>query len=158
MTNKWIPIKYRPLTIEERKNFAEYWGVEYCDTAEEVAFDCRMPEDGQEILITTMWGVQTDICTSDPDEGCGLEGRGDWDGVTAWMPLPEPYKEEQGKTHGESNKSEYDALKAENRRLTGELEQVYERLNDLTEKIKNIAEKHNIKATNVENLQENDIN
>lgn len=49
-------------------------------------------------------------------------------------------------------------LKAENRRLTGELEQVYERLNDLTEKIKNIAEKHNIKATNVENLQEKDIN
>jgi hypothetical protein len=53
---------------------------------------------------------------------------------------------------------DYFALKAENRRLTGELEQVYERLNDLTEKIKNLAEKHNIKATNVENLQEKDIN
>lgn len=58
----------------------------------------------------------------------------------------------------ESNKSEYDALKAENRRLTGELEQVYERLNNLTEKIKNTTEKHNIKATNVENLREIDIN
>ena len=57
-----------------------------------------------------------------------------------------------------TKESEYLALKAENRRLTGELEQVYERLNDLTEKIKNIAEKHNIKPTNVENLRENDIN
>lgn len=57
-----------------------------------------------------------------------------------------------------TKESEYLALKAENRRLTGELEQAYESLNNLTEKIKNIAEKHNIKPTNVENLRENDIN
>lgn len=71
------------------------------------------------------------ICVVDAVEGI------DWDKAF------EAYKE--------SNKIEYDALKAENRRLTGELEQVYERLNDL-------IEKHNIKATNVENLREIDIN
>lgn len=162
MTYKWIPIKRRPLTEEERESILDYYGANFEITSNECVFDCHMPEDGQEILISTSWGVRIDKCEYDyTDVGLNLyslEEYGDWDDVTAWMPVPEPYKKEQEKTHKESNKSEYDALKAENRRLTGELEQVYERLNDLTEKIKNIAEKHNIKATNVENLQENDIN
>lgn len=92
----WIPITYRPLTVEERIAFAEYYGVEYCDTSEEKAFNCPMPEDGQEILISTSWGVAEDVADNDVDgEGftCyGLENNGDWDGVDAWMPKPEPYK------------------------------------------------------------------
>lgn len=93
---EWIPIKYRPLTEEERIAFADHYGVEYCDTLEEKAFACPMPEDGQGILISTSWGVVEDVVDNDIDgEGfiCyGLEINGDWDGVDAWMPKPEPYK------------------------------------------------------------------
>lgn len=96
LTGKWIPIHYRPLTVEERIAFAEHYGIEYCDTLEEKAFACPMPEDGQSILISTSWGVVEDVADNDIDgEGfiCyGLEGNGDWDGVEAWMPKPEPYK------------------------------------------------------------------
>jgi len=95
---EWIPIKYRPLTSEERKKLAEHYGIEYCDTLDEKAFDCPMPEDGQSILISTSWGVVEDVADNDIDgEGfiCrGLESNGDWDGVEAWMPKPEPYKKE----------------------------------------------------------------
>lgn len=92
---KWIPIKYRPMTTEERIEFADYYGIEYCDTVDEKAFDCPMPEDGQEILISGSWGVSTDVADNDIDGGYtvyGLEGNGDWEGIYAWMPLPEPYK------------------------------------------------------------------
>ena len=90
----WIPIEYRPLTEEERIKFSEYWGVEYCDTLSEKAFDCPMPKHNQEILLTTKWGTKEDVCLYDPDEGYSLEENGDWDGVIAWMPKPEPYKED----------------------------------------------------------------
>lgn len=93
---EWIPITYRPLTVDERIAFADHYGVEYCDTLEEKAFACPMPEDGQSILISTSWGVVEDVVDNDIDgEGfiCyGLEINGDWDGVDAWMPKPEPYK------------------------------------------------------------------
>lgn len=100
MEIKWNPIKYRPMTTDERIKFAEYWGVEYCDTADEKVFCCSMPEDGQEILVSTERYVHIDVCCYDPDEGYGLEENGDWDGVTAWMPLPEPYKPEGGGDNG----------------------------------------------------------
>ena len=95
---EWIPVTYRPMTEEERIAFAEHYGIEYCDTLDEKAFDCPMPEDRQEILISTSWGVVEDVADNDIDgEGfiCyGLETNGDWDGVEAWMPKPEPYKKE----------------------------------------------------------------
>jgi len=52
-----------------------------------------------QILISTPWGVSKDIVAIDDCEGIGLEERGDFDNVLAWMPLPEPYKEE-GETDG----------------------------------------------------------
>lgn len=98
LDSQWIPIRYRPLTVKERIALAEHYGIEYCDTLDEKAFDCPMPEDRQEILISTSWGVVEDVADNDIDgEGfiCyGLENNGDWDGVDAWMPKPEPYKEE----------------------------------------------------------------
>lgn len=97
-TPEWIPIRMRPMTSKERIEFAKHYGIEYCDTSEEKAFDCPMPEDGQEILISTLWGVTEDVADNDIDgEGfiCyGLEANGDWDGVEAWMPKPERYKKE----------------------------------------------------------------
>lgn len=95
-TGKWISVKYRPLNVDERIRFADHYGIEYSDTIDEKAFDCPMPEDGREILISTAWGVRADVACNDVDgEGfvCyGLEDNDDWDGVDAWMPMPEPYK------------------------------------------------------------------
>lgn len=95
--SEWIPIKYRPMTGEERIAFAKYYGIEYCDTANEKIFDCLMPEDGQEILISTSWGIRIDVAANDTDGdgfiSYGLEENGDWDGITAWMPSLKPYKE-----------------------------------------------------------------
>lgn len=92
---EWIPVKYRPLTTKERIEFEKHYGIEYCDTVDEKAFDCPMPEDGQEILVSRSWGVSTDVADNDIDgEGFiayGLEGNGDWEGIDAWMPLPKPY-------------------------------------------------------------------
>jgi len=93
---EWIPVKYRPLTTEERIAFAKHYGVEYCDTEDEKAFDCLMPEDGQEILVSRSWGVTEDFADNDIDgEGFivyGLYTNGDWEGIDAWMPKPEQYK------------------------------------------------------------------
>lgn len=89
---EWIPIKFRPMTEEEVKEQEEKWGCTLADN-EKIMFDCPLPEDGQEILISKSWGVSLDTCQYDPDDGYGLEENGDWDGVTAWMPLPEKYEE-----------------------------------------------------------------
>lgn len=94
---QWIPIMLRPMTEEEKTKRFIIFGEDAIYEDMKV-FDCPMPEDGQEILISTPWGVSKDIGDNDIDgEGfiCyGLEEHGDFDNVLAWMPLPEPYKEE----------------------------------------------------------------
>lgn len=45
----WIPIKYRSLTEEERDNM-DFLGCEEM-------YDCSLPEDGQEVLITTKYNT-----------------------------------------------------------------------------------------------------
>lgn len=91
---EWNPIKYRPMTEEEVRKTEERWGIKLT-IDERVCFDCSMPEDDQEILVCTSWGhIFIDRCELDPDDGYALEENGDWDGIVAWMPLPEPYTEE----------------------------------------------------------------
>ena len=93
---EWIPIKTRLMTPEERIEYSDYYGIEYCDTCSEVMFDCPMPEDGQEILVCYEKGyVDPDICSLDVIGGLNayfLEKNGDWGNIVAWMPFPEPYK------------------------------------------------------------------
>ena len=87
---KWIPVKTRPMDKEEREYWSEQLGydIEYEDA---VMFDCPMPDDGQEILVSYRKWICMDKC--EIDGGCyGLEGNGDWEDVIAWMPSPEPYK------------------------------------------------------------------
>lgn len=81
---RWIPVKFRPLTEEEQEEYPDY-----CYMA-----DCPMPDDGEEILVTTTHGyVNKDI--SYFDDGFCLDSGYDWQtDVIAWMPLPEPYKED----------------------------------------------------------------
>lgn len=91
--SKWTPIKYRPMDEEERRCCEEDLYKELSEDECRV-FDCPMPEDGQEILISYESGyVSTDICYRD---GCelGLEENGDWEDIIAWMPLPKAYKGE----------------------------------------------------------------
>lgn len=80
---KWHKITIRPLTNQEKE-----WYEEHEEDAPEYIFDCEMPEDGEEILIASKWGVDKDICCNDWDYGIGLEGCGDWDGVLAWAEMP----------------------------------------------------------------------
>ena len=87
---KWIPVKFRPMDLEEREYWEEQFGEELADE-DAVMFDCPMPEDGQEILVSYRKWISMDKC--EIDGGCyGLEGNGDWDDVMAWMPLPEPWE------------------------------------------------------------------
>ena len=88
---RWIPVKFRPMDSEEREYWEDQFGEELEDE-DAVMFDCPMPEDGQESLVSYRKWISVDRC--ELDCGCyGLEGNGDWEDVIAWMPLPEPYIE-----------------------------------------------------------------
>lgn len=92
---KWIPIKTRPMTDEERDYWSDQYGYDI-EHEQAVMFDCEMPKDQQAIWIQSKCGfVFEDICQND-DGMIGLEGNGDWDDIVAWMPkyIPEPYKAE----------------------------------------------------------------
>lgn len=84
--NRWIPVKFRPLTEEEQKEYPDY-----CYMA-----DYKMPDDNEEIFVTVKSGkgnlyVEKDVCYF--DDGFSLDSGYDWQtDVVAWMPLPEPYK------------------------------------------------------------------
>lgn len=91
--SQWIPIRTRRLTDEEIEDFLETRAPEELP---EFMFDCELPQDGEEILICFSSGViSQDIYEYDPDYGAGLEGNGDFEGVIAWMSLPEPYIPEE---------------------------------------------------------------
>lgn len=95
----WIPVKTRPMTEEERRYYAESLGWDMTND-EAVLFDCKMPEDGQEIWVCSKCGnVWTDTCVV--DEGIGLEENGDWLDIVAWMPFrkPKPWKGEYDALH-----------------------------------------------------------
>lgn len=78
----WIPVTYHTPTREDG---------EECLYA--YILDCPMPEEGQEILVSFNGIVDKDVCCY--DEGWYLDNRGEWTDVDAWMPLPEPFKEEK---------------------------------------------------------------
>lgn len=89
--SKWIPIKTRPLTDKEKEKYA-YLG--YSDEELGFMYDCLMPNDGEEVLITTRYDeVKTD--TFYRDEGGYFESYCDEDDVKAWMPLPKPYEPQE---------------------------------------------------------------
>ena len=88
---EWIPIVTRPMTDEEKEYYTDLeYPIEFMMT-----YDCPMPDDGQEVLITTSTGyVTTD--TYYIDEGGYFENYCDEGDVKAWQPLPKPYKAEKG--------------------------------------------------------------
>ena len=82
----WIPIKIRSLT-EEEKSF-----YQVPEDAEELSwiYDCPLPESGQNVLVSTIYGI--DVAPFYDDDGCYFECYEDEGEVLAWAPLPEPYK------------------------------------------------------------------
>lgn len=87
----WIPIKMRPGTDEEYEEFSLYGD---CPREDFRVFECPLPDDDQEVLVTTRWGnVCIDTWHRDED-CCYFEENCDDDDVIAWMPIPAAYKEE----------------------------------------------------------------
>lgn len=86
----WHKLNERPLTDAEKSEFSEHGYLDF--EIPEYMFDCPMPDDEQEILIATEWGVDKDVCRVDTDDwgnhSFGLEGCGDWDDVIAWAENP----------------------------------------------------------------------
>lgn len=83
--NGWIPVKYHQISEKERAEESISTDIQYM-------LDCKMPDDGQEILVTN--GETTWQNTSFIDcDGYYLDSNYDWIEITAWRPLPEPYKE-----------------------------------------------------------------
>ena len=84
--NGWIPVKYHQISEKERAEESISNDIQYM-------LDCKMPDDGQEILATngeTTWQVTSFIDC----DGYYLDSGYDWIDITAWQPLPEPYKED----------------------------------------------------------------
>jgi len=93
---RWIPLTIRPMTDEEREYYREWSDVEGA-----MIFNCPLPEDGQEVLVS--YGGYVCVDTFCKDDGCYFEGV-DIDDVDAWMPLPEPYKAESEPQESEDKK------------------------------------------------------
>ena len=83
----WIPIKTRPMTEEEKEYYSEY-----LFEGNGLIYECPLPEDGQEVLVTSKHG-SVDKTTFYTDCGNYFENYEDYDELIAWQPLPEPYKE-----------------------------------------------------------------
>lgn len=79
---EWNELRFRELTPEEKEEYANFdWSymVE------------NLPEYGEEVLVTD--GKNVWIDSFDEDDGVYLSSTdSEIDGVTAWMPLPNPYK------------------------------------------------------------------
>lgn len=83
---KWIPVNYRKITAEEKDCYGEDVSIVY---------DCVLPEDGQDVLITTYKGNVVFTTFYDDGECVYFDNWEDYDDVIAWMPLPNPFKKEE---------------------------------------------------------------
>ena len=83
--NEWIPFTQRKMTTEEKEEM---------NTDFDYILDCKLPDDGTEILVCSKFGhVFMDTFINDGD-GCYLDSGYEFiEDAIAWMPLPEPYKE-----------------------------------------------------------------
>lgn len=88
--DKWIPIKTRKLTRAEEQEMLERDKYFF-----DYTFDCKLPEDGEEVLVTTSTGEVTTTTFYDEGlDGCYFEYYEDDGDVIAWMPKPKSYKTE----------------------------------------------------------------
>ena len=89
---EWVPITYREMTDEDKQARADKLGVDPEELADHLIFTCEMPEDEQQIIITTKWhDVFMTVYYSDPYDGSYFECYEDIGDALAWMPAPEPF-------------------------------------------------------------------
>ena len=87
--DEWIPIEFRAMSQEEVEEYGQYFDTD-------VMYDCELPDDGEEVLITTKYGtVEKVTFCRDSHEGCYFEQYEDDGDVIAWRPLPEEYHKEE---------------------------------------------------------------
>lgn len=86
----WIPVKLEELTDNEKQELAERHNVEIEDLYD-YRFACPLPDDGEEVLICTKWGICITEFSSFDGEYFSFEDYNPED-VLAWMQLPAPYK------------------------------------------------------------------
>lgn len=78
--DEWIEVKTRPSTYDEKQRYQDIIWM----------YDCELPDDGQEVLISTKYGtIEKTIYTSEHFVFEDYEGE---DEVLAWMPLPALFK------------------------------------------------------------------
>lgn len=80
----WIPFTKREPDEDEREHHPDWVWV----------WDCPLPDDGQEILVSSKRHVWVDEWCDEGNDGSGLVSGNDVDEGYAWMPMPEPYKGE----------------------------------------------------------------
>lgn len=81
--SEWHEISLREPTEEEKTEM---------DDPEGRVYNCELPEDGEEVLVTTKWG---NVCTDTffYEAGwCGFEFHEEPEDVIAWRRMPAPYK------------------------------------------------------------------
>lgn len=83
--NGWIPVKTRPMTGEEKEYYSKYHFE-----GNGMIYECHLPDDGQEVLITSKYG-NVEKTTFWTDDGNYFENYEDYDEVIAWQPCPESY-------------------------------------------------------------------
>ena len=86
--NDWIPIEYRLGTEEEYGDYSRFGN---CPRDEFKVYTNTMPEDGEEVLITTRSGDVCEDIYHDEPECCYFEDHDDPDEVIAWMRKPKAY-------------------------------------------------------------------
>ena len=91
--NGWIPVKYHQISEKEREEESISRDIICLHFKRYYMLDCKMPDDGQEILVTNGETTWQDTSFIDCD-GYYLDSNYDWIEITAWRPLPEPYKED----------------------------------------------------------------
>lgn len=84
--NGWIPVKYHQISEKERAE-------EFISKDIQYMLDRKTPDDEQEILVTNGETTWQDTSFIDCD-GYYLDSGYDWIEITAWQPLPKPYKED----------------------------------------------------------------
>ena len=90
----WIPVKTRNMTEGEIEKLRESCDLIDSDYLDLWCYDCPLPDNKQDVLITSKWGVSLVTFYCD-DYGSSFDDYDDRDDVLAWMPLPEPYKKEE---------------------------------------------------------------
>lgn len=83
----WISFRLRPMTEEEKEEHPEW----------DCILDCKLPDDGQAILVTIEIDGRRWVNYDEYYEDGGSYLDSGYEICTeakAWMPLPEPYKED----------------------------------------------------------------